>query len=147
MGFVAAVIEQMGSAVVRERVEKLLEEVCFVLPTIGPEGLMARATVVGDKHTDQIDKAAGRVPFHVHVDLRGGLRKRWLGHNKDAVFSYGQGLQREGVGSAACLDSFAPFSEAKRVGQLAHRKNAFAMVELPLPLAHAVQQTEIIQLG
>jgi hypothetical protein len=51
------------------------------------------------------------------------------------------------VGSAACLDSFAPFSEAKRVGQLAHRKNAFAMVELPLPLAHAVQQTEIIQLG
>lgn len=87
MGFVAAVIEQMGIAVVRKMVEKLLEEVCFVLPTIGPESLMARATVVSDKYTDQIDKAAGRVPFHVHVDLRGGLRNRWLGHDKDAVFS------------------------------------------------------------
>ena len=50
------------------------------------------------------------------------------------------------MGSAACFNSFAPFSEAKRVGQLAHRKNAFAMVELNLPLAHAAQQTEIIQL-
>ena len=50
-------------------VEKLLEEVCFVLPTIGPESLLARATVVSDKYTDQIDKAAGRVPFHVHVNL------------------------------------------------------------------------------
>ena len=77
----------MGIAAVREIVEKLLEEVCFVLPTIGPEGLMARATVVGDTHADQIDKAAGRVPFHVHVDMRGGLRNRWLGHDKDAVFS------------------------------------------------------------
>jgi hypothetical protein len=77
----------MGITVVRERVEKLLEEVCFVLPTIGPEDLMSRATVVGDKHTDQIDKAAGRAPFHVHVDLRGGLRNRWLGHDTDAVFS------------------------------------------------------------
>ena len=87
MGFVAAVIEQMGIAVVREVVEKLLEEVGFVLPTVGPEDLMSRATVVGDKYADQIDKAAGRVPFHVHVDMRGGLRNRWLGHNKDAVFS------------------------------------------------------------
>ena len=87
MGFVAAVIEQMGIAAVREMVEKLLEEACFVLPTIGPESLMARATMVSDKHTDQIDKAAGRVPFHVHVDMRGGLRNRWLGHDKDAVFS------------------------------------------------------------
>src|SRR4029450_3224429 len=30
---------------------------------------------------------------------------------------------------------------------MAHRKNAFALVELELPLAHSVQQTEIIQLG
>src|SRR4029434_4241386 len=94
-----------------------------------------------------MDKAAGRAPFHVHVDLRGGLRNRWLGHNKDAVFSYGQGLQRERMGSAACLYSFTEFCEAIRVGQLAHRKNAVALVELELPLAHSVQQTEIIQLG
>ena len=67
MGFVAAVIEQMGIAVVREVVEKLLEEVGFVLPTVGPEDLMSRATVVGDKYADQIDKAAGRVPFHLPI--------------------------------------------------------------------------------
>src|SRR2546428_12589448 len=101
MGFIAAVIEQMGIAAVRDILEKLLEEVCFALPTIGPESLMARAPVVGDKHTDQIAKAAGMVPFPVHVDMRGGLRHRWLGHNTDAVFSSGPGLQREGVGAAA----------------------------------------------
>ena len=50
------------------------------------------------------------------------------------------------MGSAACLDSFSPFFEAKRVGQLANSKNAFAIVELNLPLAHSVQKTEIIQL-
>jgi hypothetical protein len=42
----------MGIAAVREILEKLLEEVCFVLPTIGPESLMARATVVGDSLPD-----------------------------------------------------------------------------------------------
>jgi hypothetical protein len=46
-----------------------------------------------------------------------------------------------------CLDSFAPFSEPKGIRQLAHRKNAFAMIQLYLPFGHSVQQTEIIQLG
>ena len=77
----------MGIAAVREILEKLLEEVCFVLPTIGPEGMMSRATVVSDTHTDQIDKAAGGAPFHVNVDLCGGRRHHGLGHDKDAVFS------------------------------------------------------------
>lgn len=118
----------------------------FVIPTIGPKGMMSRATVFGDEHSDQIDKAAGRATFHVNIDMSGCLRNRWLGHDKDALFSYGQCLQREGVGSAACLDSFSPFSEAKRVRQLANSKNAFAIVELNLPLAHSVQKTEIVQL-